>query len=177
MTGRLVDLSLSIDRKQRLTIEVDSDFRADFDKLKDDMVAVEVKKFRKRRSLDSNAYAWVLCDKLAEALSESKANIYREAIRNIGGVSDTVCVPTPAVEKLCRGWAHNGLGWQTETTESKIPGCTNVIMYYGSTSYDTAQMSRLIDILVQDAKELGIETLPPDELARMEALWNEKQQN
>jgi hypothetical protein len=47
---------------------------------------------------------------------------------------------------------------------SKINGCTNVILYYGSSTYNTAQMSLLIDHLVQDAKALGIETMTPQEL-------------
>ena len=54
---------------------------------------------------------------------------------------------------------------------SKIDGCTNVIVYYGSSTYDSKQMSVLIDRIVQDCKELGIETLPPDELLRLQEEW------
>jgi hypothetical protein len=68
---------------------------------------------------------------------------------------------------LRRAWEQNGLGWQTEAMASKINGCTNVILYYGSSTYDTKQMSLLVDQLVCEAKELGIETLPPDELRRL----------
>jgi hypothetical protein len=69
-----------------------------------------------------------------------------------------------AVDRLCQVWSRNGLGWQTETFPSKIEGCTNVILYYGSSSYDTEQMSALIDYLVQECKALGIETMPPEEI-------------
>ncbi len=171
MRGRLVDLSFGRNGKQRVTIEVDADFREKFDKLKDGDITVEVKKYRKKRSLDANSYAWTLIDKIASELGMSKIEVYRNAIKNIGGVSDIVCVMDEAVEKLRQGWEKHGLGWQTETMESKIPGCTNVILYYGSSVYDTKQMSQLIDNLVQDAKALGIETATPEEIARYKELW------
>ena len=164
MKARLVDLTMSFSGKQRLTLELDADFREDFDALHDSTVEVTVKKYRKGRSLDANAYAWVLIDKIARRLRLSKTEVYRNTIRTIGGVSETVCVVDKAVDRLCQVWSRNGLGWQTETFPSKIEGCTNVILYYGSSSYDTEQMSALIDYLVQECKALGIETMPPEEL-------------
>ena len=164
MRGRLKDLTFGAHGEQHITITVTSDFRESYDALKDSDINVEIKKWRKPRSRDANAYAWVLIDKIAAALSLDKAEVYREAIREIGGVSDTVCVQDVAVQKLCEGWEHNGIGWQTETFPSKIEGCTNVILYYGSSTYDTKQMSLLIDHLVAEAKAIGIETMPPDKL-------------
>ena len=129
---------------------------------------VEIKEYRKKRSLSANAYAWVLIDKIAERLNLTKTEVYRHAIKEIGGVSDIVCVQSQAVDALCKGWEHNGLGWITERMESKINGCVNVVLYYGSSCYDTAQMSRLIDTLIAEAKEQGIETMTPEELKRLE---------
>lgn len=132
---------------------------------------VEIKEHREKRSLDSNAYAWLLIDRLAEKLRISKTEIYRRYIREIGGNNETVCVTAEAADKLRSGWEHNGLGWQTDTMSSKLPGCVRVVLYYGSSTYDTAQMSRLIDLIVQDCREQGIETLPPDKLAGMMEEW------
>ena len=168
MTGRLVDLTLSFSGRQRLTLELDGDFREGFDQLKDCALDVTIKKHRERRSLDANAYFWVLCDRLAEATREPKEQIYRAAIRDIGGNSETVCVKEQAADKPRQGWEHKGLGWVTDTMPSKLPGCVNVVLYYGSSTYDTAQMSRLIDNIVQDCKAVGIETLTPSELAKLE---------
>lgn len=131
----------------------------------------EVKKLYKRRSLDANAYFWVLADKLAEATKLPKMEIYRNAIRDIGGNSTTVCVRDKAVDKLRAGWEKNGLGWLCDTMPSKLPGCTNVVLYYGSSTYDTGQMSRLIDNIVQDCKAVGIETETPDKLALLLEEW------
>lgn len=148
------------------------DARRTLDSLKPGKVYdVEIKEHREKRSLDSNAYAWLLIDRLAEKLRIPKTEIYRRYIREIGGNNETVCVTAEAADKLRSGWEHNGLGWLTDTMPSKLPGCTNVVLYYGSSTYDTAQMSRLIDLIVQDCREQGIETLPPGKLAGMMEEW------
>lgn len=130
-----------------------------------------VKEHRKKRSNDANSYAWVLLDKLAEKTGIGKTDIYKQYIKEIGGNSDTVCCIDSAVDKLCASWSIHGIGWLTETMPSKIDGCTNVVLYYGSSTYDTAQMSRLINLIVQDCKEQGIETLTPEELHTMCEEW------
>lgn len=132
---------------------------------------VTLKQARKKRSLDSNAYAWLLMDQLAERLSIGKEELYRGYVRNIGGNAEIVCVKQEAADTLCRIWSGKGLGWITDRLESKIPGCVNVILYHGSSVYDTAQMSRLIEMIVQDCKAVGIETATPEELARMMERW------
>lgn len=167
MIGRIRDLTRNMDGSYNLTVTVKDDPRSLVDQLKDTAVDVEIKKHRNHRSLDANAYAWVLIGKLAEALRIDRADVYKQAIRSIGGVSTIVCVPDKALEALQNGWKTKGMGWQTETMPSKLEGCTNVVLYYGSSTYDTKQMSLLIDHLVQDAKEQGIETMPPAELERM----------
>lgn len=131
----------------------------------------EIRRKRKKRSLDANGYFWSLVSQLAETTGEPKSEIYRRAIKEIGGNSTTVCVKKAAVDNLRKGWARNGLGWISETTPSKIKGCENVILYYGSSSYDSKTMSRLIDYVIQDCRALGIETMTPEQL---EGLENEK---
>jgi len=140
--------------------------------MRERVYTAEIREYRAKRSLDANAYFWVLCDRLAEETRIPKEEIYRHAIRDIGGNSETVCVPDAAVDKLRAGWAHNGLGWRSDTMPSKLKNCTNVILYYGSSTYDTRQMSRLIDNIVQDCHAVGIETATPQELARLKEGWN-----
>lgn len=177
LTGKIIDASVDFGGKMRLTLAINEkkDAMLLYDELHGvDKLSVEIKKYREKRSLDANAYFFVLADKLAEELNITKEEIYRQAIKEIGGVSETVCVKNEAVERLCEGWKQNGIGWQTDTFPSKIEGCTNVILYYGSSTYDTAQMSRLINNIVQECKELGIETKTPDEIANLLSLWGEK---
>lgn len=134
----------------------------------------DIKEYRAKRSLDANAYAWALMDKLASKVNLPKDTVYRRAVKNIGGNNETVCVPNPAVNRLISGWQHNGLGWVCETMPSKINGCTNVVLYYGSSSYDSAQMARLIDNIVQDCNAVGIETKTPKELSLLVDEWEKK---
>ena len=108
---------------------------------------------------------------IAEKTGVSNTEVYRAAIKEVGGNYDVVCVKSEAVEALCNGWSRNGLGWQTDTMPSKIDGCTNVVLYYGSSTYDVAQMSRLINIIVQDCAELGIETRSPEEIESLLSSW------
>lgn len=72
MTGRLVDMSFSLNRKQRITLEVDSDFRSLWDKLNQEpLLDIEIKKHRNKRSHSANAYFHVLVNKIAAETGES----------------------------------------------------------------------------------------------------------
>ena len=75
-------------------------------------------------------------------------------------------MPTEAVEKLQSGWEHNGIGWCSDTLKSKLPGCTNVVLYYGSSTFDQKQMGVLLDLIIADCKQVGVEYLTPEELER-----------
>lgn len=135
-------------------------------KHKDRLYDLEVREHRKKRSLDANAYAWVLIDKLADAMRITPKEIYRQAIVNIGGNCEIIPIKEEAAERFKQIWENQGLGWPcVDMGKSKIPGYRNLRAYYGSSTYDTRQMAQLIDNLVQDCKALGIETLPPDKLA------------
>lgn len=141
----------------------------------EEKLSIKIAKYRERRSNDANAYCWVLIGKLAEKLGIPRDEIYRNAIKQIGGNYEVVCTLDAAVDKLCRSWQRNGLGWHTDTMPSKIQGCTNVLLYYGSSTYDTAQMSRLIDNIVEACKEQSIDTRTPDEIANLLSLWKENE--
>lgn len=134
---------------------------------------LEVKEHRKKRSLDANAYAWVLIGKLSEALRIAPLEVYRQAIQNIGGNYEVIPIKEEAVEQFRRVWEARGLGWPcVDMGASKLPGYRNLRAYYGSSTYDTRQMSQLIDNLVQDCKALDIETMTPDKLALLMEGWN-----
>lgn len=132
-------------------------------------LAAEFRQIRRKRSVDANAYMWTLCDKIADAIRSTKEDVYREAIRHVGVFKD-IAVQDHAADSLIEIWESRGVGWFSEQFDSKIDGCKRVRLYVGSHVYDTKEMSRLIDYIVQEAKELNIETLTPDELARLEGM-------
>ena len=132
----------------------------------------ELKEYRKKRSLDANAYCWVLIGQLAAKLRITPLEVYREAIRAIGGNYYVTPIKNDAVPRYRQIWEAHGLGWICEEMgDSKLDGYTNVISYSGSSEYDTRHMSRLIDLIVMECTEQGIETMTPRELALLKEGW------
>lgn len=173
MTGK-ISLTYSPEGEAILSFRTfdKNEARAIYQNLKDDNVAATFKKYRPSRSLDANAYAWVLINKLSEVTALPTTTIYRESIRNIGGSADVLCMLERSADEFIERWCSKGLGWQAEKMPSKIDGCVNVMAFAGSSTFDTRQMSQLIDTLVQDCKEMGIETLPPDKINGLLEKWD-----
>ena len=141
-------------------------------KKKDRPYDLAIKEHRKKRSLDANAYAWVLIGKLAAEMHLTPLEVYRQAIRGVGGNCTIMCVQEKDVQQFRKCWESNGLGWPCDDLgPSQVVGCRNLAAYHGSSTYDTRQMSRLIDNLVQDCKALDIETLPPEKLSLLLEGW------
>jgi hypothetical protein len=138
----------------------------------DKVYEAKIDKYREKRSLDANAYMWTILRAMAEKLNTTDKEIYREMIRRVG---QTVIVPikNEAIETYTRRWEANGEGWQVDVMGPcrKIEGYSNLRCYYGSSVYDTKEMSILLDEIVSEAKELGIDTITPDELERMKGAW------
>lgn len=127
---------------------------------------------RNKRSLDANSFFWTLADKVGEKVGLSKEEVYREMIHDVG-VFEDIAIVDEAVEEFTSAWEAKGTGWIAEVQpDCKIPRCTKIRCYKGSSTYNTKQMSRLIDRLVEEAKTLGVETLTPNEIERIKQLWN-----
>ena len=131
----------------------------------------ELKKTRKKRSLDANAYCWELCTQIANAVNITKEDVYRRNIREVG-VYTPLPIKAEAVDDFKRIWSGKGVGWFVDVIDdSKIDGYKLIFAYHGSSEYDTAQMSRLIDSLIQDAKAVGIDTLSEREKSLLLGAW------
>lgn len=172
--GKLLNITFDEEGNPILTFVIPKWFFPLIQDFKGKEVNIEIKSFKQKRSLDANAYAWALIDKLAEKTGISKYDIYREYIKNIGGVSTTICVQERFAERIAKDWERNGKGWQAEIVDSKIKGCKNIVCYEGSSEFDSSQMHRLIELIVQDCKEQGIETETPDEIARRIERWKNR---
>lgn len=134
-------------------------FTQDRDKL------FEVKEHRQKRSLNANAYAWTLIGKIADDMRKSKEEVYLQMLKDYGQ-SEMISV-----------LSHIDLtGYfkyfePVATTMLQGKEFTHYKIYKGSSEYDTREMSILIDGIVQEAKNLKIETLPPHEIERLKGLW------
>ncbi len=78
---------------------------------KDRLYDLEVKEHRKKRSLDANAYCWVLINKLADVMRIPPTEVYRQAILNIGGNYEVIPIKKEAAEQFKQVWQARGLGW------------------------------------------------------------------
>lgn len=132
---------------------------------------VEIKQYRQNRSLDANSYAWVMMSKIAEAIQSTKEDVYRTFIKRVGQF-EIIPIKDEAVDRWIRNWQANGVGWISESIgDSKIEGYTNVISYYGSSTYDSREMSILLNEIVRECKEMGIETRPDEEIKSLIESW------
>jgi len=139
------------------------------DELKGKELAISAKKYRHKRSLDSNAYAWVLIQKIAEAIHSDKQTVYLDMLKQYSRAFEHIIVRPEAVEAVTRVYATT-----IDLGEVTVDGHTGrqLQIYFGSSTFDTKEMSVFIDGIVETCKELGLETLSPDELERMKASWS-----
>lgn len=169
MRGNLLDLLMGLDGRQRVTLALRGDWRADFDRLKDEEVDIEIKKHREKRSLDANAYMWALVGKIAEAMTPPlpKDDVYLEMLRRYGQ-SGMVSIAEKYVEQFEREFKyHDELG------RSELNGkmFVHYRFYIGSSKYDSREMALLVDGVVSEAKALGIDTDTPEMIARIKEEW------
>lgn len=135
-------------------------------------LAVTIKRYSKKRSIDANAYFWVLCDKVAKVVGSTKEEIYRQKIKECG-VFEVLPIKCEAVDAFIDRFGKNGLGWFAESMDkSKLEGYQRVMVYFGSSTYNTAEMSRIIESIVEDCKDLGIPTLSEKELKSLCESYN-----
>ena len=175
MTGKLKDLLRLQGGEWLVSFTTREDPGQIFDDLKDNPVRVEIRKASKHRSLSANNFAWVLIDQISEKSGIPVSEVYRNAIREIGGISDYYGMKEQAYDSFCEMWTKGHLGRQVEIIPgSAKPGWINVRAWKGSSDFDSAQMARLIDSLIQDAESLGIPTIPESDVERMVSRWGKK---
>lgn len=165
MKGRISDLNVSIlNSKQRLTLELDGDFRLQYDELKDKPLEITIKPYRKKRSLDQNSYAWTLIGKIADKLRTSKDEVYLAMLKRYGqgGVIKVQPQNEEAILSAIKYYEpHEKLYTETDKYYR---------IWAGSSGYTSEEMTVFVDGIISEAKGLGIETMTPDELAEMRSL-------
>ena len=177
-TGVITNLDIDYEtRKPKISLVLDTNELDVVEQLKNvDKLNVELKKWYKKRSLDANAYCWGLCDKIAKELSKegitTKEEIYRDAILQVGTFEPFI-VQEKTFENFKRIWEKQGLGFLVQEVSRKDK-CVKVNCYYGSSTYDSKEMSLLIEILVQLAKSLNIETKSKAEIDSLLKEWDKK---
>lgn len=148
-------------------------------------IRIEARKYRKKRSLDANAYYWQLITKLAHCVGISKPAAHNIMLRKygqdeiIGGKLIYLILPdTDAAEEQALEAETYHIKPTSEVrvgTDGEI--YRTYIMIRGSSTYDTKEMSKLIDGLVTECKNVGIETLTPEEIEKMMSSYENNRRN
>lgn len=176
-TGIILKTDTDINtRKLKISLLVDTNDKDIVEQLKNEnKLTIELKKWRQKRSLDANSYCWVLCDKIAKELCKdgtivTKEDVYKDAILQIGSFEPFI-VQEKTYSKFKRIWEKQGLGFLVQEV-SKKDKCIKVNCYYGSSTYNTKEMSLLIECIVELAKTLNIETKPQSEIDSLLKEWD-----
>lgn len=149
----------------------------DFELKKGVTYTVEVKQKRKSRSLNANAYCWVLCQKIAEELSKngqyfSRNEVYKQAITDCQ-TFQYVAVQNEHTDAFIKKWEHQGIGWVAiDCGPCKNFDGRTIQVFHGSSAYNTQEMARLIERLVDECHQLGIETKPQAEIDGLLKEWS-----
>ena len=177
-TGIITNLDIDYEtRKPKISLILDTNSLDIVEQLKNEnKLNIEMKKWYKKRSLDANAYCWVLCNNIANELSKNgittKEEVYRDAILQVGSFEPFI-VQEKTFEKFKRIWEKQGLGFLVQEV-SRQDKCVKVNCYYGSSTYDSREMSLLIEILIQLAKSLNLETKSQNEINSLLESWDKK---
>lgn len=174
MRGRLVDLSRGMNGKQRVTLELDTDFRDQAERLREKELDIEIKQHREKRSKNANAYFHVLVNKIAAETGESDEQVKRRLVENYGAFdrdADGLMagVKIPHKVDITKYWPYVRYV-ETKIENGKIFDC--YLFYKHTGDMDSKEMARLIDGAVSEAQELGIETDTPETIARLKDEWN-----
>ena len=159
MTGNTL-LTLAVDNKQLAIIC--------FDELHlDGKLSIKIDRYREKRSLNANNYAWKLITEIGNKLNISKEDVYFLMLKRYGQsemVSVLSHIPIEKFVKYCEKAGETILNGKS---------FTHYKVYKGSSEFDKREMSIFIDGIVEEAKDLNIQTDTPDQIAQMKSLWGE----
>lgn len=162
MKARILNLDIDYQNdKGKVTLEIDKRYLGQLETFLDKELDISVKEYKLDRSKQANSYMWVILQQMADLTQTTKEDLYKKYIKE-KGLFRTIKVNNSAVNTMIKIWQDRGLGWFSDVVD-KDEDSTELILYYGTSSYDTKQMSTFIDYIVQDAKELGIDTTTLEE--------------
>jgi len=169
LTGELISEARTLEGDRTITLVISED--KDLTELHNKKVTLDIDKYKGHRSLNANAYLWVLCTEIAKVLGSDKDTIYLRQLFKYGVFQDVI-IKREAIEAFSKVVKYLQILDEYDTSDVVTARC-----YFGSSGYDTKEMSVLIDGTVQDAKEIGIDTWSQEEIDNLIKNWggaNEK---
>lgn len=175
-TGRIKDISLDWKTNQlNLSLSInEKNAIFESEKLKDDdKLSIKIVKYRKKRSLDANALLWHCLGEIAVALRADKWDIYLQMLKRYGKYT-YICVKPNMVESVRLQWRETEVVGNVDINGSEA---VQLLCYFGSSLYNTKEFSVLLDGVISEMKEMGLETPLPEDMKRALEEWERKTQN
>lgn len=172
LTGKITNFSLDYKtQKAILTLELNEKKKATsmYDSLNQvEKLSIEIDKWRDQRSREANNYCWHLVGKIADIVGASKDEIYLQMLERYG--QTFVCkIPNEKVDIFKRSEKY----WREHEKLEPEEKAQYFRVWVGSSKYNTEEMSILINGIVDEAQDLGIDTRTPDEISNMLSLWEQ----
>ena len=165
MKGRIKDLGFGMGGELIVTLTLPRHHADSLKKLMDVDIEADIKMYREIRSMSQNAYAWVLITKIAQCINPpmNKEEVYAEMLKRYGQ-GGFISIQADKAGDVTRAFDYYVQKGEGEVNGKKF---LHYMVYIGSSKYDTKEMATFISGIVEEAKDLGIETLTPDEIARL----------
>jgi len=170
--GILYSLAYSREQNELSTFEIEGGIGKYYDELVGRTLDITIEVHKEKRSRNANNYLWELIGQLAKKVGgPTKDEIYIQAVRDVGVYRD-LHVKREEADTIRKMWERQGTAWPTELIDYQENGDDVIIRaYYGSSTYNSAQMSRLIDYVIEDCRAVGIPTITPKELSILTSNW------
>ena len=178
LTGEIKDLSkdYKTDKPILQLVLNERDCLLGLEQLKDIKLSIQVKKWRKKRSINANNYFWKLLSEYSEEKNVDTIEEYKERVKRLG-IFRRFRIEDKDKKTFEIMWQDKGIAWFCETADTEYIGDIEfkiINAYYGSSSFNSKQMSRLINDLVEDCKEVGIETKSDAEIKSLLESWDKQ---
>lgn len=174
-TGVITDISIDYSTsKLKINLLLDTKNKEILEELKNEKkLNIELKKYIDHRSLNANSYFWKILTELCDLAEINTVEEYKRRVKELG-IFRQFKIMTNQVSTFKKIWEDKGVAWFCEISDTEYIGDVEfkiINAYYGSSSFNSKQMSRLIDGVVQDCKIYGIETKPENEIKSMLENW------
>lgn len=176
LQGRLADVSLDYTtQKPKLTFVINNNINSLEEIENIELLDIEIKKHREKRSINANNYFWSLLGELCELQELDPIEEYKNRIRVLG-IFRRIRIEPAHIPTLKKSWEQFGIAWWMEEADTEYIGEIEfriLHLYYGSSSFNTKQMARLINDLVQDCQAVGITTKSDEEIESLIKEWKQ----
>ena len=167
---KILNLSIDLEGNYQATIIIPKSHIEDLTKIKDKAIEVTLKLFRKKRSINANAYAWKLMTEIGEKIGQDKWEVYKRMLIRYSNSYQYIVINKPSYKSFIE---HTSFRVVKVLSSGLFNGTKSIQLqgYWGSSTFDTKEMSVFIDGLVKECQELNIETESQEEIERLVNMW------